>query len=189
MNSAINWQLIAQAVAYYERLGYKYVEVPWIVSSEALGVTLPPGKEGLQTQDGSLIGSAEQGFIQLLLDGKLSYGRYLAATPCFRDDTVDELHQRTFFKVELIYVYDICAVSVDTARTRLAQDAIGFFLSVSPPSSLTLPKTKSGHDIELGGVEVGSYGCREYKGHRWIYGTGLAEPRFSVACRMYADRA
>ncbi len=52
------------------------------------------------------MGSAEQGFVQLMLDGKLPLGSHMAAGPCFRDDEVDDLHQKTFFKVELIIVTD-----------------------------------------------------------------------------------
>jgi hypothetical protein len=30
-------------------------------------------------------------------------------------------------------------------------------------------------------IEIGSYGMREYENFKWIYGTGMAEPRFSKA--------
>ena len=35
-------------------------------------------------------------------------------------------------------------------------------------------------DITADGIELGSYGVRECEFVRWIYGTGLAEPRFST---------
>ena len=28
---------------------------------------------------------------------------------------------------------------------------------------------------------------REHEGHRWIYGTGIAEPRFSTALKIGAE--
>lgn len=34
-------------------------------------------------------------------------------------------------------------------------------------------------DIVFRGIELGSYGIREHKYLKWVYGTGLAEPRFS----------
>jgi hypothetical protein len=46
---------------------------------------------------------------------------------------------------------------------------------------LTIVKTEIGHDIELNGIEIGSYGWRQNQDIIWAYGTGLAEPRFSIA--------
>ena len=177
----IDWNLISQAIAFYKARGYTYVEVPWIVSEEALRVTLPAGKEGLRTAQGALVGSAEQGFIQMMMDGQLPLGRYVTASPCFRDDTIDALHQQDFFKVELIDRFSIVRYSVDDARTRLIGDASDFFFNFESIPRLKLPKTEAGFDIELNGIEIGSYGFRQYKGFFWIYGTGLAEPRFSIA--------
>lgn len=183
----INWQRVARAVAHYSSIGYQYVEAPWIVGDEALGVTLPPDKTGLRTQDGPLVGSAEQSFLQLMLDGQLSAGRYVAATPCFRDDEVDDLHQRTFFKVELIRVFDDNQTASALCE-QVVQDALGFFCSVAPADSLARRDTPIGCDIELDGVEIGSYGCRQYRGHHWVYGTGLAEPRFSIARTIFLQK-
>ena len=40
---------------------------------------------------------------------------------------------------------------------------------------------KEMYDIEsCNGIELGSYGIREFAGFRWIYGTGVAEPRLSL---------
>lgn len=184
----INWQRVARAVAYYTAIGYQYVEAPWIVGEEALAATLPPGRTGLRTQDGPLVGSAEQSFLQLMLDGQLSAGRYVAASPCFRDDEVDELHQRTFFKVELIWVLAAEQSAADLVD-QTVRDATDFFHQIAPAGSLARPQVGTGVDIELGGVEIGSYGCRQYRGHRWVYGTGLAEPRFSVARKLFLQSA
>lgn len=185
--ACIDWQRVARAIAHYTAIGYQYVEAPWIVGEEALAATLPPGRTGLRTQDGPLVGSAEQSFLQLMLDGQLCAGRYVAASPCFRDDEIDELHQRTFFKVELIWVLAAgqSAVLVD----QTVRDATDFFCQIAPAGSLAQLKVDAGVDIELGGVEIGSYGCRQYRGHRWVYGTGLAEPRFSVARKLFLQRA
>ena len=48
-------------------------------------------------------------------------------------------------------------------------------------SNFEIVKTEEGLDIELNGIEIGSYGYRSYKDFHWIYGTALAEPRFSLA--------
>ena len=45
-------------------------------------------------------------------------------------------------------------------------------------------KTDEGVDIELGGVEIGSYGFRTHEDLFWTYGTAMAEPRFSTAVAL-----
>jgi hypothetical protein len=37
------------------------------------------------------------------------------------------------------------------------------------------------YDIEINGIEVGSYGIRSVDDVQYIYGTGLALPRYSTA--------
>ncbi len=41
--------------------------------------------------------------------------------------------------------------------------------------------TDEGWDLEVNGIEVGSYGFRQSGGRRWACATGLALPRFDVA--------
>ena len=41
-------------------------------------------------------------------------------------------------------------------------------------------KTEEGYDLEVGGIEIGSYGIRKCDYLEWIYGTACAEPRMSV---------
>ena len=182
----ISWGNVAKALTYYQGLGYKYLEVPWVVSDEAIGVTLPPGGRATTTQHGPLVGSAEQSFIQLALDGKLAPGRYVAATPCFRDEPEDHLHKRSFFKVELIQLYAEPLLG-DTSGERvrdMVRHALGFYdtLIKVPSGSLQptyMQPTSEGWDIMCKGVELGSYGYRSYWGFHWVYGTGYADPRFT----------
>jgi hypothetical protein len=63
---------------------------------------------------------------------------------------------------------------------RLARE---FFLTVggADAAARRLVTTEDGLDVEIGGIEVGSYGTRLHEGFSWNYGTGLAEPRFSSA--------
>src|SRR5688572_15517497 len=104
----IDYGLIAEAERHYTNLnhGFEYIDVPWLVSRDAVSSTLPFDKHGFNLfypVDRSLVGSAEQGFIQLLIDNKkLEIDKlYTSTTSCFRDDEEDELHQLYFVKNEL----------------------------------------------------------------------------------------
>lgn len=179
MTHPINWEVIGESLSFYKKIGYQYIEVPWTVGEEALKTTLPPGRKGIHCDDGALVGSAEQSFIQLMLDEKLQPGRYVAATPCFRDEQSDTLHQRSFFKVELINFSREPMSLTKELVWEMATNARTFFHQTQSKSLIF--ETEVGLDIELNGIEIGSYGYRNYKNNHWIYGTGMAEPRFSQA--------
>lgn len=189
-NFPISWRLVSDAVRHYTGFGYRYVEVPWIVRKEPVLATLPEGRQAFETVGGVLVGSAEQSFIQMMQDGELPPGRYAAASPCFRDED-DPTHQTTFFKVELIHVLDgppRADQVVDPHVERMsnlvnsmAVHARWFFRSVAVGWDFRMVRTLEGLDIELNGLELGSYGYRSFQGHHWIYGTGVAEPRLSMA--------
>lgn len=178
MNSPIHWGRVGQAVEHYQTCGYTYVEVPWVVSEAAINLTLPPGAVATRCGDHYLAGSAEQSFLHLALEGQLEAGRYVACTPCFRDEPViDLLHQASFMKVELFSLGSPTWTGYQSA-IGLA-DALDFFTAQgAKPVKVT---TDAGWDIEVKGIEVGSYGYRSSGNLHWAYGTGLAEPRFSIA--------
>jgi seryl-tRNA synthetase len=177
----ISWNLVAKALDLYQNLGYKYVEAPWVVSPEATRATIPEGLSACGMQydgqsKGDLVGSAEQGFAQLMIDGAIGPGRWVAAGPCFRWEAFDTTHQMTFFKVELIEI----------ARKPLLEDMITDASRVLYKLTGHYPemvKTPEGYDLEVNGVEVGSYGLRSFKDVTWAYGTGLALPRTTNAVR------
>jgi aspartyl-tRNA synthetase len=189
MNREIRWDLVAAARSWYMRWGYQYVETPWYVTGRALRATLPEGKHGFQLCHpelfkGWLVGSAEQGFLQMMLDGDLKPGKYFSATPCFRDDAEDELHSTCFFKVELIEIEDRIQVLDDGNVYRLMSACKKFFEEYSHQEVKVRPTPEHGpstYDLELNGIEIGSYGLRKHENHKWVYGTGLALPRFNVA--------
>lgn len=182
----IDYRLLSIAVGYYEIRGYKYIEVPWIISQESCDVTSPPWTELFKTFAGCLPASGEQSFIEMRKD--LKPGKYQCITPCFRDEEKpDELHLQYFMKNELIRVLEP-GQNVEAEIDAIAEDACGFFWSAinvfgKNGSETRVVETKIGRDIEINGIEVGSYGYREYDGFRWIYGTGCAEPRLSQALR------
>lgn len=190
----IDWGRIARALAFYQARGYKKIEVPWLVEPRYREITYPH-VNAFQTSKGDLVGSAEQSFLQLAFEDKIQIkdyhwnkgveaaGRYVAVTPCFRDhQPEDELHQLYFMKVELFEPIFRTLPTDDFKPVRLLQDAGEFFASEGalPESEVT----DEGIDWTVGGIEVGSYGYRRHEGFGWLYGTGLAEPRFSQALRQ-----
>lgn len=170
----IDYGKIAKAIKHYTELGYEYIEVPWLVSQETMNVTAPSDRRLFDTFAGSLVASGEQSFIEIRKT--LKRGKYLCATPCFRDEqSIDELHRQYFFKVELI---NVGPRHQGAAAMQLLFDAWKLFHNYWPVDTV---KTDIGWDLNIGEVEVGSYGYREHDGFAWAYGTGIAEPRLSQA--------
>lgn len=181
----INWHLFSKAITSYAHLGYQLIEVPWLVDQQAINVTLPPSATPFTVSGcgelNQLVGSAEQSFIYLALQGKLSPGKYMALTPCFRDDKEDELHHKYFMKLELIDINpEPSTVPGEElwSYDQVMQDA-KYVLSHLTRKLIKIEKTKEGSDLTIDGIEIGSYGVRNHKNIIWVYGTGLAEPRFS----------
>lgn len=168
---AIDWLLLGTAVEFYKSLGYQYVEVPYAVPEEIVRLTLPAIYDADTVPGlGSLVGSAEQS----LLSMDLPPGSYMAVSPCFRPEPVlNEFYQRHFMKVEL---FQTGHGFMNPARMML--DAQTFMNQFAETEVLETPE---GHDLTVGGIEVGSYGFREAGGRKWACATGLALPRFSVA--------
>lgn len=190
----IDYGRLALAKEFYSDQGFTYIEVPWIVRPGSVDVTLPSDKRRFDTLDGALVGSGEQSFFDMR--DSLKPGKYQTITPCFRDEVVTEWNHRHFMKLELIQVLEVARKPKDLDQSQwktlycvmvpyMMSVATAFFKMCSGLNSLTphlaTVVTDIGYDIELNGVEVGSYGCREHDGFRWIYGTGCAEPRLSQA--------
>lgn len=182
----INYSLISDALEFYVNAGFSYVDVPWLVSQEVLEATIP---DGASAQDNSLYGkflvaSAEQSFLQLMVDGRIFPGKYCAVTPCFRNEPEDWLHKKSFMKVELIHIIgpdDVALLSLH----KMINLAKHFFMQYAFCSTIDIVeipghRCEINYDIMADGIELGSYGIRSYKNFRWIYATGIAEPRLST---------
>jgi aspartyl-tRNA synthetase len=170
----IDYSLLNSALEFYQQNGFTRIEVPWTVSDSISRATKEFYAKPTRSDDGVLIGSGEQGFLDLMVNGFLPLGKYVTLTPCFRDDELDAYHRRHFMKVELI---DVTPGMTHHAMIRLAEM---FMLEHIPDHiSLQTVATEFGYDLEYNDVELGSYGTRQYGRHSWAYGTGIAEPRFS----------
>ena len=168
----INYKIIQDAIEFYTLNKFQHVEVE---------ITNPiSGKEYiLENSDDVLVASAEQSFLYQYANGYLPLGKFISTSPCFRHDIVDGLHVKNFIKSELI-ITDY----VDENRLHEIIDlCILYFSKYLPKNKLTIVNTKIGFDIECCGYELGSYGIRKCDFLKWIYATGVAEPRLSYVIK------
>lgn len=175
----INYGLIDKALTYYQSRGFQRIESPWTVTKAVSDITRPEGARewAIEGKDKVLVASGEQSFLYLYLKGFLPRGKFVTATPCFRDEPFGPFHTKYFMKVELIDTLNVNLHGVDIL-TGIAMD---FFTTlVGDPTLLTTTAVPGNTDINYDGIEIGSYGMRACPFLKWVYGTGLAEPRFST---------
>lgn len=194
----IDWQKLLAAVGYYGTIGYKMVEVPWTVPREFMMATCPAERWIVTSNIGDLIGSAEQGFIYLDHTGKLPKGKWMALTPCFRVEdnlSVDPPRQNYFVKLEL---YDNSGDDPFATLEKMiwnVENAHNGALHVENRvsgvyfPSLRREEVDGGTDLIFAGVEIGSFGIRSFEHVNWVFGTGMAEPRFSSTINRLANEA
>lgn len=173
----IRYDYIKRAQDAYTRRGYLDIDVPWLLKSPYTTLACPDGARQFETFAGNLLASGEQAFYQMIQEGKLEPGCYQTVTPCFRDEPkLTTLTRQQFVKLELI---DVAPERPDFSQLRMLFDAkmtlqgLGMHVTeIETPEGMDLIHTASR-------IEVGSYGIRRVGDLCWVYGTGLAEPRFS----------
>lgn len=198
MTQVINYSLLGRAATLYAELGYKQIEVDWMVPYP-ISLATHNSKDGIfptidrHGNDLALVGSAEQGFLKAVVDGRIVPDRkYMSISPCFRRGDIGPINQECFIKLEL------SAISLNDDRIRhvMMSDAHNVFQQLGLEASRI--KVFYENDIDTDPnldfvfwqdattpVELGSYGYREIKGltdyNFWLhYGTGLALPRFQL---------
>lgn len=179
----IDYWRIAEAISHYTHLcKYSYIDVPWFVSKESIDITKPLHARYFETFAGHLVGSGEQSLYEIC-NRLRPNERYVCATPCFRDEKVrDSTHLQCFFKVELMHALPVNPKTALENMMREANEYVhkyGKMAQVKP--QIDTVATDIGFDIVINGLEVGSYGVREMDDFMWVYGTGVAEPRFTQA--------
>jgi tRNA synthetases class II core domain (F) len=181
----IDWGILHRACLHYSSLGYQQKETPWVIP-ENYGKTTKPhidksfvhNNDMFKKQAHELVGSAEQGFIYLLLNNLLPKGKYFSVSPCFRVDNYDSTHLPWFMKLELL-IYS--PENEDEYLKSILNDAFNF-LNINSDNQCEIVSLEDGtYDINLNGLEIGSYGIRNIENIKYIYGTGIALPRFNVA--------
>jgi hypothetical protein len=173
----ISAPLVYHAIRLYAGKGFRPIAVPMLVDADISAMLCPEGRAEMFHSPGKVYGaSAELSFLQLMREGRLPEGRYQALTPCVRDEPVlDDIHYRVFLKLELI---DVEA----QAEATCLRAAESFWGSIGVPVERIY--TEIGVDLVTSeGLELGSYGVRQFEGRSYAYGTGVAEPRGSIALK------
>lgn len=194
----IDYGVIHDSLAYYEARGYKRVELPWLVTDEISQITRPHFADTYWvTRDHNnsrkvFVASAEQAFLYQIIKGTLPVsGKFQSVTPCMRSEGQDLLHRKYFIKNELIWYgstkdFNAHKAAWEKNLQTMIRDANMFFrLKVADVKLLNTRRMDVethayNYDIEYAGIELGSYGIRTFENVTWIYGTGVAEPRFST---------
>lgn len=179
----INYNIIAQSIEFYEKKGFIRLEAPWWVSKDIMSITAPLNHENdyfVSTNNKFLVASGEQSFLYMASKGRLLEGKFQTVTPCFRNESIGRFSKKCFLKNELI----ITGKVNEHILNELINTSLLFFKTIIPTKMhdhIKIIKTNEGYDINLGNIEIGSYGIRECEILKWIYGTGCAEPRLTRA--------
>jgi len=170
---------LAKARDFYTSKGYKLINVPTLVEADVINATCPPWGDFRSGSDLYHVASAEQGFVQLLKDGVPLYEpKYQAITACHRPSDKDrgEYYQEWFLKLELF------TMALPEGWKYLMEDAKECYtshLGYEPG----VVQTEIGFDLELCGIEIGSYGSRKVsfsgRDYHFHYGTGFVPFRLS----------
>lgn len=175
--SIISMSKILDALKYYKDKGYVMIDVPQCVDFDVSQHTKPEGLPELFHRGMKVyVASAEQSFLQLLKEGKLPNGKYMAVTPCYRHEPyLDDTHYSMFLKLELIVVG-----SDDVSN--VVEDSFNFLSEYMECNVVTTNEGVDTKDIiTLQGDELGSYGVRKTLDNTpYVYGSGIAEPRLSM---------
>jgi len=178
----IDYQILSDSIDYYETKGFKRIESPWTVTKEISKITAPPNSTFFTIEEKKkvLVASGEQSLLYLYNKGFLPKGKFQTTTPCFRDELFDSLHTKYFIKNELMITDSVN----QTTLASTVDDALSFFKKWLPDVEVKDTGNFS-FDIVYQGIELGSYGMRKCSFICWIYGTGVAEPRFSKVLDLY----
>lgn len=191
MKYPMSVELITDAYSWWSRW-FRAKRVPALVDPDVMAHTCPAGVNDSRLYGqgtDTVVASAEQSFLQLDKDGELEPGEWMALTPCYREEPVmDETHLPVFLKLELM-----CLSKGDMFYTRTEAMQLAHKLRKFLHEFYVLPtelvETEEGWDVMYEDLELGSFGVRRtLTGKSYIYGTGLAEPRASIALMRFQQK-
>lgn len=179
----IDYSLIDRSINFYNSKGFKRIESPWTVTKAVANITKPKEKNEFEIvgKNKVLVASGEQSFLYLYLKDFLPLGLYQTVTPCFRDEIFDQTHTKYFIKNELINTQTVNQANLHA----MIESCKEFFENELKRTATVVKKDEYNYDIEVNGVEVGSYGIRHCDYLSWIYGTGCPEPRLSFLKKKF----
>ena len=185
----ISLDLIQKAIDWYST-DCVLSSVPYLVDPDIMEWTCPPGvvdRRMTHYNGKQYVASAEQSFLQLEKDGEIEPGTkpLIALTPCYRDEPIlDETHFNIFLKLE---IFDYNPRGPVDYSVFWAKRMSLFFLEFDLKTDII--QTDIGYDVMYGDLELGSFGERiSPKGIPYVYGTGLAEPRASLALQRNSKK-
>jgi len=184
---------LGQVMQLWEERGAQVVTLPWMASASAMNATRPPERavdSDISTPFGFLVASGEQAFLDLWTSAWKTGQMRIGWTPCFRHEPqFDATHHYCFCKAEVFVPVTAQTAQQEVDRVRLlALEILQQLLDRSHQSAeLKCVQTEQGYDIECNGVEVGSYGARHHHNNWYVFGTALAEPRWSTAVAKTAS--
>lgn len=171
---------------WIEEEGATEVPLAWMVPRIYVDATCPPGRDPQPfTPHGHLVASGEQTFLQLAAADRLpDAGTFIGWTPCFRDEAFDALHHYAFVKAEIFAWTDPDRPEAEQI-IGLVERARRVLQHETDAPILPHPLPDGTWDLTLHGIEIGSYGARSLLdgSRRYLYGTALAEPRFTRALK------
>jgi hypothetical protein len=183
----IDYNKLAESTQYYETHGFSRIEVPWTVTNTIADITMPSDKKHfklIHENDKVLIGSGEQGFLYLYAKNFLPKGKFQSITPCFRSDNITGYHTKYFMKNELIITDKVDRQSLDEVISIAYEFFKRYFKDLNKLEVIETDKERS-YDIVYDGHELGSYGIRSCDYLKWIYATGIAEPRTTYVMNKF----
>lgn len=197
LNLSESWENLSQALQQFKIYGFKYIDVPWIIPKIYTKATCKNRDDVFVTQYGDLVGSAEQSFIYLASENKIDINneKYCSISPCFRNEKItSKTTRKNFMKLELIHFIFLEKEQIKKRVFKLIE-LVKKFYQFHFDLCCSIIETDEGFDLCYDNfgkskiLELGSYGYREVCFHdekriSWIYGTGIAEPRFSIALKM-----
>lgn len=169
----MNIDKFINAVNHYKKRGYVPIQLPYYASNAAIDITIPKDRVSLpHGLDNGYVGSAEQSFIDRILQKAPLRGCFMAFTPCYRDEEeISTVTQLIFSKLELY--------STKKSPTDICTDVISF-IGTHYNKEINIVKTDIGIDLVYNDVEIGSFGDRTINGITYCYGTGITFPRYNL---------
>ncbi|HDR9105442.1 TPA: hypothetical protein QDB04_002283 [Burkholderia vietnamiensis] len=187
--AADSLQLLHIALQWWQAYGFAYTDLPWMVPKQYTDAFRPSHCRDVPTLHGNFVGSGEQSFLMLRDENRLPGPApgYIGWTPCLRDERLDHTHQHGFMKAEWFVPLDD-DTDWHAKLLGLLSRQSGLFYALAtqvlgePLFAVTHEQvTPEQIDLVINGMEVGSYGLRIFHEKPYLFGTGLALPRFHKA--------